>query len=261
MLKAFLANKEEYYKVLVSFTALEEGIDYPSIRLVVYINYIHSFIGYLQSSSRAGRDNRESTSIFFYLQDNCANLDSSSALDIDKSYIQRFILESVYKRQVIEQYLDNTLVEQCPSSVSKCCLCLERLNVQNATISTILESNKGVQVSRNSLITLCTILEELCLPCLLLESLEASWLHKFLGCPKYYKPLHTEFNSIRTKNSFVASLLKEDSCCFRCFLPSFVCSTLKKQGAKCCNLFIVYIFFSACLSYYKELKLKAVLRV
>jgi len=261
VLKAFLANKEEYYKVLVSSTALEEGIDYPSIRLVVYIDYIHSFIGYLQGSSRAGRDNRESTSIFFYLQDNCANLDSSSALDIDKSYIQRFILESVCKRRVIEQYLDNTLVEQCPSSVSKCCLCLERLNVQNATISTILESNKGVQVGRNSLITLCTTLEELCLPCLLLESLEASRLHKFLGCPKYYKPLHTEFNSIRTKNSFVASLLKEDSCCFRCFLPSFVCSALKKQGAKCCNSSIVYIFFSACLSYYKELKLEAVLRV
>ena len=133
--------------------------------------------------------------------------------------------------------------------------------MQNATISTILESNKGVQVGRNSLITLCTILEELCLPCLLLKSLKASWLHKFLSCPKYYKPLHTEFNSIRTKNSFVASLLKEDSCCFRCFLPSFVCSTLKKQGAKCYNSFIVYIFFSACLSYYKELKLKAVLKV
>ena len=51
VLKAFLANKEEYYKVLVSSTALEEGIDYPFIRLVVYINYIHSFISYLQGSS------------------------------------------------------------------------------------------------------------------------------------------------------------------------------------------------------------------
>ena len=60
----FTSNKE---KILVSSSSLEEGIDYPCIRLVVYMDFVYSFIGLLQGSSRGGRDNKESTSMFFYL--------------------------------------------------------------------------------------------------------------------------------------------------------------------------------------------------
>ncbi len=260
MLKEFFINKDKYYKTLVSSTALEEGIDYANIRLVVYIDHIYSFLGFLQGTSRAGRDNKEATGIFFYQPDSYTNLDSNITLNIDQIYIQRFITESICKRRVIEEYLDNNLIEQCSNNMSKCCLCLKRLNIQNQTISTILESNKNNQNSRTSFIRFCTILEDLCLPCLLLESLEASKEHKFFNCTKYYNVLHKEFSSIKTKNSFIFKLLKEDSCCFRCFLPTLVCSALKKQGAKCCNSNIMFILFSICLNFYAKLKLDSMLK-
>ena len=65
-LNEFLTSKDTYYSILVSTSALQEGFDYSFIRLVVYKDIAYSFIGFLQGSSRGGRDNRPSTSIFFY---------------------------------------------------------------------------------------------------------------------------------------------------------------------------------------------------
>ena len=134
---ATLVNKEEVLmsyltsnkdKILVSSSGLQEGIDHPCVRLVVYIDFVHSFIGFLQGSSRGGRDRKESTSMFFYLkgEELDRELDGS---DIDKRFIRRYLREQVCKRRVIEEYLDSNIVDQCSRNVSKCDLCSHRSSI------------------------------------------------------------------------------------------------------------------------------------
>jgi superfamily II DNA helicase RecQ len=120
VLMSYLTSNKD--KILVSSSSLQEGIDNPCIRLVVYIDFVHSFIGFLQGSSRGGRDNKESTSMFFYLKGKELDkeLDGSN---IDKRFIRRYLREQVCKRRVIEEFLDNNIVDKCPSNVSKCDLC------------------------------------------------------------------------------------------------------------------------------------------
>ena len=52
VLRSYFAGGKE--RILVSSSSLEEGIDHPSIRLIVYIDFVYSFIGFLQGSSRGG---------------------------------------------------------------------------------------------------------------------------------------------------------------------------------------------------------------
>jgi ERCC4-related helicase len=148
VLESYLTSKEEKYRVLISSSSLEEGIDYPSIRLVIYIDFIYSFIGHLQRSSKGGRDNQESTSIFFYLKGE--ELDQEEDTTLDKAYIRRYLRESTCKQRVISLFLDNAIIDKCPNSISKCNLCLERDNIQRQTIGNIENFDKGIQVHKDS---------------------------------------------------------------------------------------------------------------
>ena len=47
VLSNFLSKNDAYNKVLVSSSGLEEGLDYPSIRLVVYKDFSYSFLSFL----------------------------------------------------------------------------------------------------------------------------------------------------------------------------------------------------------------------
>ena len=155
---ATLDNKEEVLmsyltsnkdKILVSSSSLQEGIDHPCIRLVVYMDFAHSFIGFLQGSHRGGRDNKESTSMFFYLKGKELDkeLDGSN---MDKRFMRRYLREQVCKRRVIEEYLDSNIVEQCSNNVSKCDLCSQRSSIQEGTIANVLGFNREVQVQRDA---------------------------------------------------------------------------------------------------------------
>jgi len=110
VLQAYLSRQDAYYKILISSTALEEGIDYPSIRLVVYVDLAYSFVGLLQGSSRAGRDGGEATSMFFYQQgeEQDKEQDAAGELPQDKQYVRRYLRERVCRRRPIDQYLDST---------------------------------------------------------------------------------------------------------------------------------------------------------
>ena len=55
--------------------------------------------------------------------------------------------------------------------------------------------------------------------------------------------------------------LKEDSCCFYCYLPSYICSSLKKEGSRCCNIPLMFNLYIIYLVYYKELDLEEDLKV
>lgn len=108
VLKSYLTSNKD--KILVSSFSLEEGIDCPCIRLVVYVDFIYSFIGLLQGSSRGGRDKEESTSMFFYLKGEELDKEGDKS-NIDKRYIRRYLRERVCKRKIIEEYLDSNVLD------------------------------------------------------------------------------------------------------------------------------------------------------
>ena len=90
VLQSYFTSSKE--KILVSSSSLEEGIDYPCVRLVVYIDFAHSFIGLLQGSSRGGRDNKESASMFFYLQGEQEDKEGEAS-NVDKRFLRRYLRE------------------------------------------------------------------------------------------------------------------------------------------------------------------------
>jgi superfamily II DNA helicase RecQ len=119
------SNKD---RILVSSSSLQEGINYPCIRLVVYIDFAHSFIKFLQGSSKGRRDNKESTLMFFYLRGKELDKELNKS-NINKRFIRRYLREQVCKRKVIKEYLDSNIVEQCFSNVSKYNLCSLRSSI------------------------------------------------------------------------------------------------------------------------------------
>src|SRR5271155_4823749 len=242
VLESYLTSNKD--KMLVSSSSLEEGIDYPSIRLVVYVDFVHSFIGFLQGSSRGGRDKGESTSMFFYLKGEELDRDSDKS-NIDKCFLRRYLREAVCKRKVIEEYLDSNIVEQCSNKMSKCDLCSLRSTIQEHTIQHILDSNKGVQAVRDQTSKLFDKLQLYCLPCFLLRK-DPDLLgdHEFKECPYYYSSLSKEYSKVRDGGKHIReSCLKQDSCCYFCYLPTYLCSHLKEEGSRCCNSKIMLIFF------------------
>jgi hypothetical protein len=247
---------------------LEEGIDYPYIRLVIYIDFLHSFIGFLQGSSRGGRDNRKSTSIFFYLkQDNIEeeNIDSLyiDSIDIDKCAIQDYIRERTCRRRIIHSYLDNNIIDKCSNNASKCDLCSNRDYIQASTISNLLESNKTTQGYRDSFKDLIIQLNTYCIFCFLLHPNETILytMHKAMDCPKYYSSLSKEVNALRQSIKTTIKSLSKDSCCFFCYLPTITCSALKRENSKCCSFNLMFYFAALCIHYYRELNLEEELKV
>jgi hypothetical protein len=259
VLMSYLTSNKD--RILVSSSGLQEGIDYPCIRLVVYIDFAHSFIRFLQGSSKGRRDNKKSTLMFFYLRGKELDkeLDRSN---IDKRFIRRYLREQVCKRKVIKEYLDSNIVEQCFSNVSKCDLCSLRSSIQERTIGNILSFNQEVQAERDATREFFSKLELYCLPCVLLSKSDSLKDHEFAECPYYYKSLSKEVSKVREGRGYIQkSCLKPDSCCYFCYLPTYLCSSLKKEGSRCCNSKIMRVFFAMCIVYYKELDLEGVLRV
>jgi superfamily II DNA helicase RecQ len=133
ILDSFFTRQEDYYKVLVSSTSLEEGIDYPHVRLVIYVDFIYSFVKFLQGSSKGGRDGRESTSMFFYLKGEDQDREADLA-NKDKCSIRSYLREATCKQRIIDYFCDNVIIDKCPDNVAKCNLCLQRDDVQEGTI-------------------------------------------------------------------------------------------------------------------------------
>ena len=182
--------------------------------------------------------------------------------NVDKRFLRRYLREQVCKRRVIEEYLDSNIVEQCSSNVSKCDLCSLRSSIQEGTISSILNSNKEVQVQRDSTREFFERLQLYCLPCLLLREGDSLEEHEFKGCPYYYYSLSKEFSKVQESRRHIQEkCLKPDSCCYSCYFPTYLCSALRGEGSRCCNSSIILVFFTIYIVYYKELGLEEVLNV
>lgn len=264
VLKAYLTCQDAYYKILISSSALEEGIDYPSIRLVVYIDFAYSFIGLLQGSGRAGRDGREATSMFFFLQgeEQDKERDAKGELAKDRQLIRQYLREQVCRRRPIDQYLDGTARDSCNGSTARCDLCLQRERVQEDTINNLLGANRAIQACRDRFRELILQLDAACLPCLLLRREGFKGNEHCLQDCLLYSRVPREVAELKQKQRQQAKLLSKDSCCFTCFLPTLTCASLKEgDRAKCLNTSLVRSFFVLCLRYYKELGLEERLKV
>ena len=251
ILKSYLNNTDSYNQIIVSTSGLEEGIDYPCIRLVIYIDYIYSFIGFLQGSSRGGRDSKNSTSIFFYTESSLENqLDKSQ----DRLFISKYLREQVCRRRIIDLYLDNTITDQCSVGISKCDLCLKRSTITNSTITSLLDSNKEVQATKNWYIDIIVNLQSNCLLCLLVKNSSLSKEHVTKNCTTVDigKPFR-QFIS-RYRNSIKPRLIA-DTCCFTCFLPTIICSSLKQANSRCLDNLLISKFFCICLLFFDKLDL------
>src|SRR5258706_5427655 len=232
VLEQFQASQVIESQILISSSSLEEGFDYPNIKLVVYIDFCYSFLGFLQGSSRGGRDNQESISFFFYKKQEVIDQELDSQ---DKAIFRRYLRESVCKRRVIDQYLDSILTDSCLNSQAKCSCCLQRLAIQKQTISGLESFNQEVEVQRNKFRDLIKLLNYSCIYCFLLENKEER--HSSSYCSKYSI---LELELMKVLQNIRDQTKIQDSCCFTCYLPTLICSSLKEVGSnKCFNRKIV----------------------
>ena len=182
-LSNYLNSSEDYYNTLVTSSSLEEGFNYSSIRLVIYKDIAYSFLGFLQGSSRGGRDNKPSSSVFFYNSKDfrLSSLEPSSLnlLISNKALVNQYLQESTCRRRQISLYLDSKLVEQCSSTDNFCDLCSQRLSTTSKQVQSILNSTKASEREREIVKENLTKLINQCLYCSLLLNTEdnSSKLH------------------------------------------------------------------------------------
>lgn len=236
VLQDFLQEDSLYSRVLVSSSALEEGLDYSSIRLVVYKDSSYSFLSFLQGSGRGGRDGKKSTSMFFHSKGEEEDRASDS---LGRSTLRKYLREGVCKRRVIASFLDDSFIDKCSREEEPCSCCLSRQQTFSSTISAVKSSSMYVERNREEFKARIKGLSSSCIYCSLLQ--------KPLGHITFECPLSKEINkaewpiacSIKDRKR---TLLKADSCCFSCFLPTTICSTIKREQRgvlTCYNLKLV----------------------
>ena len=259
-LRSFTSSKEEYYTILATSSSLQEGFDYSSIRLVVYIDLAYSFLGFLQGSSRGGRDLRPSTSMFFYssnssLFTSSTSNSSSTLLEHDKYLVKSYLLETICRRRQISLYLDNQVVEQCSSLDNPCDLCLKRSSTTNRQISRILDSTKLSEEERSKVQEQLISLSSSCIFCnLLLGIVEVDEIrHSSSSCLRFSN-LKDIAIKIKELISLKEVILQANSCCFRCLFPTIICSHLS-ESSQCYNPLLIYQVLALFYTYSKDLEL------
>jgi superfamily II DNA helicase RecQ/predicted RNA binding protein with dsRBD fold (UPF0201 family) len=255
-LTSFFTSKEEYYNILVTSSSLEEGLDYSSIRLVIYKDIAYSFLGFLQGSSRGGRDNKPSTSMFFYnssqVQKNSSSSTSTrSLLEQDKFLVSQYLLEVTCRRRQISLYLDNKPRLNCSNIESPCDLCTTRSSIINNQVSKVLESSKKTELARIKLRDDIVSTSPKCLFCLLVNHYYTID-HSSSSCPIFsnIEAIAKRAKSLIQKQEV---RLEADSCCFTCLLPTVICAQLKESN-KC--LLPMFMIRALAVIYYKQEELK-----
>jgi len=241
-LAGFFYSQEDYYSILVSSSGLEEGLDHPSIRLVIYKDIAYSFLGFLQGSSRGGRDNQASTSMFFYnlskVEQNRAYISNTSQLSLleqDKVLVSQYLLEVTCRRRQISLYLDNKVINQCSPQDSTCDLCYTRVSILNKQATRILDSSKVIEVERVKVREAIKKLISQCLFCKLISPNKANTNQHLSSRCSLYKDIEYIAKRIQSSIKFKGVTLIADSCCFKCLLPTIICSHIR-EGQSCLDV-------------------------
>ena len=217
-----------FYDYIVSTSGLEEGFDYSNIRLVIYFELGHSFIGFIQGSGRGGRDNNLSTSVLFYRS---SDLKSSIDDSEDTVLFNKYLNEQVCRRKTIDYYIDNNIVDNCSNSQELCDLCLERRNIHLNQAERLRNLNRVIESNRIKFKSLLSVWGRQCIFCYIIDELDVDHLS---SCCEKYKELEVQAKRVASNSHNKKYSLSEDSCCFKCLLPTVICSSLKVDN-KCFN--------------------------
>jgi superfamily II DNA helicase RecQ len=251
----FRSSSSPFYSILVCSTALQEGFDYSTIRLVIFKDFAYSFLGFLQGSSRGGRDGLPCTSMFFFSARDAkevgpsvvpSSTSISSLLDVDKSLVRSYLLEKTCRRRQISLYIDREPIEQCSTSDNKCDLCLARSSATSEQVSRVQASIQAVESKRLELIDLIASSSFNCIFCMLLQGLASPIQEEHITSDcLLYKDIeelaHTISGLFQREGLFK---LAEDSCCFTCLFPTVICSHLKLGAGSCFDSMFMFRILS-----------------
>jgi superfamily II DNA helicase RecQ len=243
-LNNFFNSKDKFFSILATSSSLEEGLDYSSIRLVVYKDIAYSFLGFLQGSSRSGRDNKPSTSIFFYnsssLNKNISTSRTLSLLEQDKLLVNKYLLEETCRRRQISLYLDNKFKDSCSLNESLCDLCSNRSSIIDNQVNLVLDSSKKFELENIRIREEILKVEVKCLFCLFIDNIDINSIkHTSRECT-IYSNIDQLSKNIRSLISKKEVLLKENSCCFKCLFLTKTCTYLKCSSSNCYNIKFMY---------------------
>ena len=253
ILNKYLYNNDPFNNILISTSGLEEGLDYPYIKVVLYIDFAFSFIGFLQGSSRGGRGINKSISLFLY-KSNPFNKDEEDS-SLDKTYLNKYLNEQVCLRRPINLFLNNIIHDKCEVNKEEpCSLCYMRNNIMNNTISLLKEDIINIEKNRVILKEFIYNFHNKCIICYKKGLNLKEYSHNVKNCPFLLSNNKIKWiyevirQNINNKKSF---LLINDSCCFNCFLPTLICSNIKvkdKKGDYTCfdKDFVIFIILGFC---------------
>ena len=205
-------------RIIVATSALGEGFDYSSIRVVIHYISSFSFIDFQQQTGRAERDQKHSISLTLIMNNELKYNDRD---DNFKTLYKEYLNESIYKRRIINRVFDNEINDTCITNQNPCDLCLARNLEKISEIKSYKEKTIENSIFEKNFINDLNFVEENCLICYLY--LNAEYSHYYSICPILKNfPLQKSIDLLRTSN-----LLSKDSCYFNCFLSTSICKKLK----------------------------------
>jgi superfamily II DNA helicase RecQ len=240
VLKSFTTDFSDFYNIIVCTSGLQEGFDYAYIRLTIYFQHCYEFSGFLQGSSRAGRDKKPAISAFFYNKQNTIPFDNDSK---DKSLLKSYLRERICRKRLISLYLNNTLLEECPINTEFCDLCLERTKIYSQQANRIISKCKEVELLRVQLLEYFEkiYINKYCIYCNLIENNDEIRHQSISECD--FSEIDQLSMRIKLKFHKTEFNLQDDSCCFKCLFPTVLCYKLRKaQGLDHICLFPKLVF-------------------
>jgi superfamily II DNA helicase RecQ len=253
-LRSFLSN--DSILVILATSALSLGVDFDIIKFTVHLPpHWQGLVDFVQASSRIRRGGlsviinirRDEASKIKYRESYSAmDLSTITTVDefktVDRLVFDKILNEDQCVRQIMSHFLDNIDIVSClsynttiASKITPCYICrrvqgtLDRQAEKEE--ATVMDSNIGLaefeaQVESFGL--------HRCLVCLIFGEVKGVESHTFKQCPfarseRGYPIASALSQRTRSLNSRLAKGygLTKGSCCYKCLLPSRVCSRLK----------------------------------
>ena len=237
-LKEFLDSSSKT-NLIVATIALIVGIDYPSIKIVIFFPSITSLVNTIQG---IGRIRNKGKAIIFYNSKTKLPIIDSSLLDYTKENIsiedfkeldsykaKEFYLNRICLRITIEEFLDNNRIEKCSSTIIPCYLCSKRAKQLENTSSKANTIEIEKSILRDKLEKNLDFLKfKFCINYFVRDKLPNIFTHNISNCPnlkdfreKYISSI-ARFIRNKDSNLFKTSLIPSNIVDFKYFLPRFI---------------------------------------
>ena len=232
---------------IVATSALAEGFDYPSVRVVIVVGLPRSLIELAQQAGRAGRDGHPAwlyavvpptpptgtmhAPVSGRMPDPRA--DDSLARETDHAGVLVFF-GTQCRRAVLTGYLDgNSAARTChPESGPLCDICQSPPRAAAPELPALPQRPAGISLIRSRHQTELDTwsryrrhLDASCGMCLYCRGAgKPDWDHKFDECPSRHKVISASRAAMARKHPGRAGWIAPYTACFRCFQPQSICS-------------------------------------